>query len=589
MTPARPMAASVVALGLAGTLTIPAPVFGAPLTCERPLHYAAQSAAELLRINRLDLGQPARPTNRPSGTAGGGTPSTAGNTTRTLPTRDTAGVAAGSGTAPSSGGAGVSGAGVSGAGGGRDSTAGRAGPGVDPNAGRAGDGRAHSKAGGQGGGGADPAGGGVGLGEARAVLIANGKVNSGGAARTLKGKIAGSRERSDLVLQQAPPVNPKAVSRRTGSKRFGAMKVGAGNLSARAIWAHGMACGKAAGDTSSASAEISRVTLTGGGSSSLVRVPEKIASRSGTAMRLRGGTPQSVASATITAGRISLVDNEVRIRVLRAPELRVSMTATGQSRVEYRPAIVEVSGRNGKRTRLSTPGEHIDVTLSEEVRVLETRPARLDPIGDLPLPKVSGLPVIGEIEHTPAPSDKPGSTLRIALGEVRQATRNNAIAARATAIRVTLTRNVDNSPGPGSAPGSSSGPGNGSGTSGGRSSSVVADLGIGMLEAAAVAPDGKISGRSGKPGEATSPAGAASQGNAVHGDASARNGAAGQSGDSAPGGTSGQGISGAGKALNNASLPITGPRVVSLVIAGSALIIAGVAAVALTYRRRKRT
>ncbi|WP_433793093.1 hypothetical protein [Actinoplanes sp. CA-252034] len=608
MTPARSVTASVVALGLAGALSAPAGAghdlsasgvlngpravedrapaldlasahFSDPAltskpavpsaphsssasrSCDRPADYAAQSAAEVLRIDRLDLGAAGKKTSAGTGEAA------------SLSTRER--------------------------------------------------------------GGAAPAVHGVGLGEVRAVLIAKGPVNSAGAARILNGKVAGSKERNDQVVQKAPPVNPKGVTRRTGSKRFGPVQVGAGSLSARATWAHGMDCGNAAGDTSTASAGITRFTIAGGGNGSLVRVPEKITSRTSTALRLRGGAPQSVGSATISAGRISLVDNEVRLRVLQAPELRAAMTSTGQSRVDYRAPVVEVSGRNGKKTRLSTPGEHIDITLSDEVRPLESMPPRLDTIGGLPLPKVSGLPVAGTPEVTPAPDPKPGSTLRITLGKVRQSTGNNAVAARATAIRVTLTRNVDN----------------GDGHAANAPSGVVADLGIGMLEAAAVAPSGKVSGRSGGTGQTSSQPGSPVQGslagngnaghdktghdntsghvntghgktghgnaghdktshdntsghvdtghgktghgNAGHGNAghgaTPGHGAFDQDGAFGRGGTPGSGAASAGKAAHTGALPVTGARVVSLLLAGFVMIVAGAAAIILGSRRRKRS
>jgi hypothetical protein len=580
MTPARSVAASVVALGLAGMLAAPTPAFAAsgigafgafggaprvgasglaaPQTCDRPGHYAAQSAAELLRINRLDLGPVGKPANRqatPSGTAGAG-----------IPSSRTGGTEAGSADSPGSA-----------AGGGTRTGDARTLPARPTSTGNGAGGHS-GRASGQGGGGTDPIVGGVGLGDTRTVLIADGPVNSAGAARILNGTVAGSRERNDLVVQKAPPVSPKANTRRTGSKKFGPVQVGPGSLSARAVWAHGMACGNAAGDTSTAAAEISRLTIAGGGSASLVRVPEKITSRTGTALRFRGGVPQSVSSATITAGRISLVDNEVRLRVLRAPELRADMTAKGQSRVDYQPAVVEVVGKNGKKTRLSTAGDHIDITLSDDMRVLESSPPRLDPIGDPPLPKVSGLPLIGNAETTPVPGAEPGSTLRIALGEVRHATKNNAVAARATAIRVTLTRNVDGATGrPAEGP-----------------SGLVADFGIGMLEAAAVAPSGKVSGRSGGLGPTPTKNGTPSKGDTTgQGNTSGQGNAAGQGDTAGQGnpdtnGTSGQGNAGSGTALRSAALPVTGPRVVSLLIAGAAMIILGATAVALTSRRRKR-
>src|SRR3954471_20311778 len=67
MTPARPLAASVVALGFASTLTAPMPAFAAPAPCERAENYAAQSGAELLRIDKLEVRTTAgeRPTTKP--------------------------------------------------------------------------------------------------------------------------------------------------------------------------------------------------------------------------------------------------------------------------------------------------------------------------------------------------------------------------------------------------------------------------------------------------------------------------------------------------------------------------------------------
>ncbi|GGN70232.1 hypothetical protein GCM10010112_36540 [Actinoplanes lobatus] len=571
MNPARSVAASVVMIGF---LTAPPPAFGAPVTCAQPARYAAQSSAELLRIDRLELGitdrrgggadvegdgshgRDGRPgTNgsgskpsaggapgRSSGPAGGafdGPGNGGGEDSAEGPIGsediDGGGSAGGSrsggagGNGPGSGGAGAVGGNGMGpspdsvdARGGRGATKGSGG--VTSQDGAGGEQRARTlPAGEQAGGGRNSAIGGVGLGETRSVLIADGPVKSAGAARILDGQV-GRGGAGDFVVQQAPPVKSKAEERSTGTEQFGPVRVGPGRLRARAVWAAGMECGAIEGDVSSSAAEISRVTVTGGGIGALVRVPEMVSSRTGTALRQHAGGAQTVASATITAGRISLVDNEVRIRVVRAPELRASMTAGGEGRVDYRPAVVEVSTRNGKQTRLATSGDHVDITLSEEARSLESLPARLAPIDGLPLPKVPGIPGLGKPESSPAPIGGSGLTLRVALGEVRQAASGDAIAARATAIRVTLVCDED-------APGY------------GRSG-VVADLGIGMLEAAAVAPEKG-------PG----------QGN--------------------PGGTAG------GEGSGEAGLPITGPRVVFLFIAGAALVLGGLAAVFLTSRRRR--
>src|SRR3954471_21980992 len=66
MTPARPLAASVLALGFASSLTAPLPAFAAPAPCERAENYAAQSGAELLRVDRLEIhnGEDERPVTK---------------------------------------------------------------------------------------------------------------------------------------------------------------------------------------------------------------------------------------------------------------------------------------------------------------------------------------------------------------------------------------------------------------------------------------------------------------------------------------------------------------------------------------------
>ncbi|WP_067494694.1 hypothetical protein [Actinoplanes sp. TFC3] len=115
--------------------------------------------------------------------------------------------------------------------------------------------------------------------------------------------------------------------------------------------------------------------------------------------------------------------------------------------------------------------------------------------------------------------------MTIALGDVRQASRDHAIAARATALSVTIAEGE-------------------SGTRGkpGYSPSRVLNFDLGVMEAAAVSPE---------------PAGSATPGDVS--DASA----------------------GAG-----GGLPITGPRLDVLALSGLALLVAGAAAVFLGRRSR---
>ncbi|MFC7529493.1 hypothetical protein [Actinoplanes sp. GCM10030250] len=388
-------------------------------------------------------------------------------------------------------------------------------------------------------------------------MIADGPVHSAAAARLLDGRVAGSSAANDLVVQQAPPNNGKAAVRRTGEKRFGPLRAGAGKLTAHARWDDNVRCGVT--EASSSVAEVSRITLSGGGNGSLVRVPEKISGLSTTGLLQRGGEMESVAASTITAGRISLVDGEVRIRVLRAPTLRVSMSAGGTGKVDYQPAVIEISGKNIPTKRLETVREHVDITVSDEVHEPESAPALIEPIGPLPLPPVEGLPSTGEPETAPAPTGTGGTKLRISLGDVRQAAKGRAVAARADTIKIALVREqrrAGDAHGSGDARlrdqrygGDARGAGDARTKPGYGPSSVVADLGIGLLEGAAVAPQA---------------------GSGV---------SSGVSSGSAPGG------SGAGAAAGG--LPITGPRAVSMALGGVALLIGGIGVVLLTARKRR--
>ena len=144
----------------------------------------------------------------------------------------------------------------------------------------------------------------------------------------------------------------------------------------------------------------------------------------------------------------------------------------------------------------------------------------------LPLPSLPGVPPLDTEPGTEdAPAPGPGTTVRISLGDVRQAVSGHAIAAKATAMHIAITKGSDRHAYGDSAP-------NRSGT--------VLDFDMGLLEVAAVAPE---------------PAGGVS---------------------SAVGGNGGGG------------LPITGPRLDVLALTGVALLIAGAAALIFGLRGRSR-
>jgi hypothetical protein len=374
----------------------------------------------------------------------------------------------------------------------------------------------------------------VGLGESRAAFIATTRITSAAIARILDGKANGKSAWTEPVLQQAPPTHGQPTVRRTPAGQAGPLRVGAGRVSAHAQWDAGMACGRTTGETSRSVAQVSGANLLGSGDAALVRVPQ-MESASTTALDGRGEAPQTVASAAVKAGEIMLAGGRVRVRVVQPPRLEASMSSRG-GRVRYQPAQIEVSGGGADTRRLTAAGQHVDLTLGAGGRITESGRAEfgdLRPGAALPLPAIPGLPQIGTSASEQLPilpkaesAAAAGTRLRISLGGARQVQKGKAIAARATAIKVSLTRSEAGQ----------SRDRNGYGAK--QSTTVRLDLTFGLLEAAAVAPE--------KAGQQVSSSG-------------------GGAGD----------------------LPITGPQVASLVAGGVALLLAGAAAIVLTMRRRK--
>jgi hypothetical protein len=284
----------------------------------------------------------------------------------------------------------------------------------------------------------------IGLGESRTALIANNPINSAGYARTLDGRAAGKAALSDPVIQQAPPSHAKATTRKIPAGKTGPLTVGKGEISAHARWDAAMACGRTPGEASRADAALNSIGLLGSGERALVRVPQKIGSRTTTSLRSRDGEASTVAEASVTASRIDLAGGKVKLKVLRQPAMSACMAASGNGEITYTPAIIEVSGEGMPTKRLSTAGDHVDLTL----RSLEAAAfPGLDTLRKgvpLPLPVIPGLPKISSphLESTPATGASGGTRIRISLGEVRQARKGHAIAAKATAIKVAIRQST---------------------------------------------------------------------------------------------------------------------------------------------------
>ncbi|GAA0524165.1 hypothetical protein GCM10010172_00710 [Paractinoplanes ferrugineus] len=601
MTPGRSLAASVVALGFAGTIAAPLPANAAPLPCAQSNNYAAQSGAEALRIDKLEIHSGDRGDGRPvikdkSKQGTGGKSAADGilrsGATSIDPTTDSdegadtisegIGVLgetalgsvdprtkSGPGAEPSRGGRGGGGeadqdtpadegkaahktTGHGTAGGERagdesdsgarddDETAGGEG---DPVSGRAGAGSkgADSKdAGGKAGAKSARAKTvvvrGVGVGEARAALIGPAEVKSAAVARILDGKADGKPSWIKPVTQQAPPSHDKADARSVGGGKVGPLEIGSGEISAHAKWDDGWVCGESSGEAARSQSAVRGAAILDG---ALLRVPEKLAGLSTTALEGRGKSVQSVASATVTAGRIELAGGRVKVRVLRAPSLVASMSWAEGGEVKYAPALIEVSGDGIPTKRLSAAGESAEFTLQPDRRaseggLLDLGPGSLDSGSELALPRVPGVP---DVAVPPAIGDKSADSappagsmsVRVALGEVRKEKTGQAVAARATAVSVSVEQTG------GKNKSDREKPGHGGSYQGGFSS-VSLDLALGLMEAAAVAPEREAPGRP---------------------------------------------VGGGG------GLPITGPQVSGVVVGGATLLATGVLAVVFGVRRRR--
>lgn len=383
---------------------------------------------------------------------------------------------------------------------------------------------------------------GVALGEAKSALIAQSTVNAAAVTRILD-----ADRRSGLtepLIQQAPPNRPTPAQRTFTQRDAGPFTLGRGTLTSSARWDPRMACGRAAGQVTRAEAAVTRTAI-----GDLLRAPG-LSSGSGTTALVRGG--RTVASTELTLGGLELAGGAVRVRVVRQPTLVASMSTSAGGTVAYRPPVLEVSGDGVQTSRLDTPGDQVDIALGgtdqgddTDRRAEAGAPAdavgtdqtgstttprqgipRLGVLGGgmpLPLPAVPGLPRVGDQPES-APAAGPGTHVRISLGDVRRATSGHAIAARATAITIVITRGRSDSR---TKPGY-----------GGRNG-VVLDLDLGVLDAAAVAPER---------------------------------------------GTGFEGVvAGAGA---GGGLPVTGPRVDVVVLTGFALLGGGMVALVLGLRRR---
>ncbi len=373
----------------------------------------------------------------------------------------------------------------------------------------------------------------VGVGEARTAMIGSARIASAAYARMLDGRLgdqasASQKAMAKPLLQQAPPTNAKAARRTTPSGKVGPLRLGRGEIAAHAQWDAEMACGHSAGRTGRADAELTSLNVLDNGNGALIRVPGRMTGYGTTALERQGGEPRTVAKSTVAAGRIELASGKVRVRILRAPTLEAAMSANAGGKVNYSPAVVEISGDGIPTKRLDAAGEHVDLSLTPRQHATES--ASLTDLGGLreaeplPVPAVPGLPPVATPEPESTLAATQGIKVRIALGDVRHAVKGHAIAAKASAIKVSLTLTTASKTRGQDGYGDTS------------RSSVSVNAAFGILEAAAVSPE--------QPQVAAEGAGG--------------------------------------------GLPVTGPRLDRIAMVGGAFLLLGIAAVLISCRRRSQ-
>ncbi|SDZ35183.1 LPXTG-motif cell wall anchor domain-containing protein [Micromonospora pattaloongensis] len=398
-----------------------------------------------------------------------------------------------------------------------------------------------------------------------------GPVNSQAGARQIDAKLLGVDvplgPLSQALYQQAPPANAEPATATTLAEDLGVLRLGVGNLKAHATWIDGMECGAETGDASASSSTIVDVdVLPGSDDEALVRLPGNLTSSTETGLTVSGGAVRSTATARIGVADVRLFagsESEVTVKVLKPPTLTVGTAGTAASgTVDYTNPILEISGPNIPTQRIEAPGQNIDIALpsslagaakarslaeSEKLPLLGGTPldsllkgldidniagARTAKTTDAPLPlpklaklpNVPGMPVVGdEIGDTEAaPIEATAlSVLRLSIGDLVQEITEQSVRAQAASLRLQLLA-----------------------TDGTNSASVV-DLGIGLLDATAVAPAGQGGGVS--PDEEPDP-----------------------SDDGGAGG----------------GLPVTGASVGAFAGAGALLVVGGAALLFFTRRRR---
>lgn len=273
--------------------------------------------------------------------------------------------------------------------------------------------------------------------------------------------------------QVAPPAATAPVTAVATGTTLGVLALGPATLTAYTPWPHTPYCAARVGRAAEASAVLGTARTPAG---------RDLGSTAATGVVDVGGALRPEAAATAGLNDLTLFTGtpvEVRIRMLRAPSLRVvGARPAADATVEYTVPAVEVTLPGGGTRTLDAPAEHVEVTVplgdgggpnaAPPTPTAPTHPpAQSAAPAATPVPSGSATPTPSRSTASPATAAPPSgsattATVRVSLGSLDRRVSGDLTRAQTTALRIQVDV----------------------GSAGGARTSAV-DVGLGALDATA--------------------------------------------------------------------------------------------------------
>jgi hypothetical protein len=233
------------------------------------------------------------------------------------------------------------------------------------------------------------------------------------AARYLDANVAGLvGVPTSTAYQQAPPAPPTDGARVSPvGVDLGVLRVGSGDLRARANWQAGYRCGTTIGQTASSSATLADATvLPGAGGRSLLRLPNNLNTATATGLLAQDKRVASSAGAAAGVADLRLFEGtagQIQVQVITEPTLTVVAGGTkANSSVQYTSPVLKVTLPGGQVQKLDSPGAHLDLALPPSAADAASAAGAARTEG---LPMLAGNPLAALLEslHLPATGAAP--------------------------------------------------------------------------------------------------------------------------------------------------------------------------------------